>query len=90
MSIALGTSYIKDYSKMSGKAKQLQAMMDVMEYLGEERFNKLHEELVKRTFQMKEPVPVLLLSIAGIQGYPATAWCKEISADASRWEVNDD
>lgn len=82
MSIKLGTSYEVDYSKLTGKAKQIKAMQDIVEYLGMKRFNKLHKDLVEDAVTTGKPVAIMVFSFAGIQGYPAHAWQEVIAMEA--------
>lgn len=82
MSVNLLTSYTVDYSKMSGKAKQIKAMQDIVDYLGEERFNELHTGLIEWALA-DGSVTTMALSFAGISGYPATAWIELIKAEVA-------
>lgn len=63
---------------MTDIEKHNQAIADIKEYMGEERFNKITQE-----FKRFEPDNmniekftsyVSLLSLSGIQGYPVKAW----------------
>ena len=69
----------KDYSGLSEDEKQIKAISDIRDWLGVEKFNKLERE-----FKLYGPVTEeqfgFLCSIAGISGYPVTAWYRSIYA----------
>lgn len=56
--------------------KDAQAIKEIINWLGQEKFNDINEEF--RAFG--QPVTLgrfsLLVSIAGIQGYPVQAWAR--------------
>lgn len=60
--------------KYSGDAKKQQALNDVKEFIGEERF----DDLTQRFAESAQPQATLelMISFAGVQGYPAQAWAE--------------
>lgn len=71
------THYEIDYSKFDDDqdAKRVAAIADIIDYLGKEKY-----ETVTREFKLFKPEDMsrdrmaMMLSIAGISGYPVTAW----------------
>jgi len=67
------THYTVDYTALTGEAKREKALRDIEDYLGKERYDYLTEVLANgegydlETFSM-------IVSFAGVQGYPAKAW----------------
>jgi len=65
--------YDIDYSTLSEEEKKKKAIEDIIEYMGEERFNTLtkslkdHPSLTLDKFSM-------YVHIAGVQGYPVKVW----------------
>lgn len=70
------THYNVDYSGLDEVAKHNKAIQDIKDYMGEPKF----EELTGMFKEVPEPERPnldkfeLLVSFAGIQGYPAKAW----------------
>jgi len=64
-----------DYSSLQGVAKQEAALWDIKNWIGIEKFEHLTAEL--RKFDRDE-MPLermaMLMTIAGISGYPIRAW----------------
>ena len=62
--------------KYEGPNKADKAIEDVREWLGADRFNLLSEyiESLSDTPQNRDKV-ALMISFAGVQGYPVTAMC---------------
>lgn len=64
--------YTVNYEGLDPIAKHNKAIADIKEYLGEDRFETLTEQFKNRSpsFEQFE----LMVSFAGVQGYPAKAW----------------
>jgi hypothetical protein len=67
------THYTVDYSNLTGQAKLDKAIADTVEYMGQPKFDEITEEfrkLPEMTLQRFQA----FASLAGVQGFPATAW----------------
>ena len=67
------THYVEDYSALKGLEKVNKALDDIRSFLGEEKFNRVTNEL------RKDPPPDwdyfrLICSVGGITHYPVLAW----------------
>jgi hypothetical protein len=60
-----------DYSELEGAAKEIKALADIIDYLGQEKFNLLVEHT--KTCDAGY-VRGALTHVAGISGYPVTAF----------------
>ena len=81
------THYDVDYSKIEDpKAKRDKAIADIIDYLGQEKFDEVHPQFVAlrqlngEEFTVKQLGFYLLM--AGVQGYPVTAWHEKIVEDS--------
>ena len=74
------THYIRRYTGLEGDERRSRALDDVRDYLGHARFEEL-TGMFRRDYP-DVPCPAvkfaLLVSLAGVQGYPATAWREHI------------
>lgn len=60
--------------KYSGDAKKQQALNDVKDYVGVDRFDDLTQRFIES--QQPQATLELMISFTGIQGYPAQAWAE--------------
>lgn len=69
-------SYIVDYSELDNDpiAKHNKAIEDIKEYLGEEKFNRVTEQIRTEYPDMTLKQFQMAISFGGVQGYPAKAW----------------
>ena len=68
-------SYTIDYSNESDPiAKHNKAIEDIKEYVGEDRFETLTQQIKEEYPNMSLEQFQLVVSFAGVQGYPAKAW----------------
>lgn len=69
------THYNIDYSKYDDDpiTKHNQAIKDIKEYIGEEKFDNLTQEFKSFSWMSLEQFG-FYVSLAGIQGYPVKAW----------------
>ena len=67
--------YDISYANLAPDAKRAQAIQDIKDYLGDERYNKM-TEIIHQDFQIPLSLEKfrMALSMSGIQGYPVTAW----------------
>lgn len=69
--------YNIDYSGMSDIDKHNKAIMDIKDWMGDERFNKLTEAF-RNEYKGKDQPSLekaeLMMSFCGVQGYPCKAW----------------
>jgi len=67
--------YDISYPNLAPDAKRAQAIQDIKDYIGEEKYNKL-TETIHQDFQL--PLGIgefrMALLMTGIQGYPVIAW----------------
>lgn len=69
-----------DYSKSPSPA--FDAMQDVIEWLGRERYEKISPEMAKLT---DRDAFAMYAGLAGIRGYPVLAWYEHYHGQGS-WE----
>lgn len=74
-------SYTIHYDGLSGDEKRAKAMEDIVNYLGDERFSKIDAKLRKYESMELEQLRIML-SFAGVQGYPVRAWYESIWGEA--------
>lgn len=67
------TSYTVNYEGLDPIAKHNKAIEDIKDYMGSERFEML-TELFKNEGEMTLGQFEMVVSFAGVQGYPAKAW----------------
>lgn len=75
------THYIKHYDNMTPQAKHDQAIADIVDYVGAVRFTKLVQEMTRARddgYNPSRDAWHMMLSFAGIQGYPCDALYAEI------------
>ena len=81
------THYDVDYSKLEGKAKRDKAMADVVDYLGQAKFDEVHPQFVALRKSRGEAFTAeqlgFYLMLAGVQGYPVRAWHERIVEEAN-------
>jgi len=67
--------YDISYPNLAPDAKLAQAIQDIKDYIGDDRYNKL-TDLIHQSYQL--PLSIgefrMALSMSGIQGYPVLAW----------------
>lgn len=66
------TRYTVSYEGLDDVTKHNQAIADVKEYLGEDRFSQLTELFRQQPYTLDQFS--LAVSFAGVQGYPVKAW----------------
>lgn len=76
------THYTVDYSKMTPNEKHRQALCDIEDFLGAVRFAGMYMDFT-RVRDEEGYIPTLdafhmIMSFAGVRGYPATALYNEI------------
>lgn len=73
--------YDVDYSGLTPQHKHKKALVDIVDYLGEERFHRVnahYHELASKGVILTRDQFAHHLSIAGVSGYPVSAWYAEI------------
>ena len=88
------THYDIDYTGLEGKAKVDKAIADVIDYTGQDRFDKLCQYLREFVERHEGKVPTLgqiriPLSFGGIQGYPVKAIHEFLWPDAVKERETD-
>jgi hypothetical protein len=74
--------YTIDYSKRTDKDVDAAAIRDIIDYLGEERFQQISAALKDGIRQgVTEDEFHLPLSFAGVQGFPVGAWYRTLKAE---------
>lgn len=68
--------YTIDYSELEGNpiAKHNKAIADIKDYIGEESFDSLTEAFRSQDVQPSLEKFQVIVSFAGIAGYPVKAW----------------
>jgi len=66
------SSYTMDYSNLNGLEKQSRAIQDIKDYLSQAKFEELTRLLKAETYSLD--AFRMVVSFAGITGYPAAAW----------------
>ena len=71
---SLSTAYYTGYDHLDGDEKARAGIQDVVDWLGQAKFDEVTDAL-----RREDPRPSLerfrfMASIAGVQGYPVTAW----------------
>lgn len=70
------------YAHLEGEAKELKAISDIREYLGDEKFVTV-QEILLNNLPEEESFRFQLAVFVGIDGYPATAWYKHLQAEVA-------
>ena len=67
--------YDINYANLAPDAKRAQAIQDIKDYLGEDRYNKL-TDLIHQEYQLPLSLDEFRMELfmSGIQGYPVVAW----------------
>lgn len=77
------THYTLDYSKLPANVAHEKALTDLKDYLGEEKFWTLTAEFRR----LPKPLPIeqfeLMVSFAGITGFPVLVWYGELWPNAA-------
>lgn len=72
--------YNTSYEGLEDQAKIDKGLEDIKDWLGEDRFDELSKE-----FEKAEKIPFeqfeFLAGMAGVQGYPVTAWYETVWPD---------
>ena len=80
------THYQYDYSALAEPLKSKKAILDIKEYLGDEKFDTVHNQLVQ--LYALNPFKVerleMMLMLTGISGFPVLAWFNLIQDDATK------
>lgn len=68
------THYTVDYSNLNDDpiSKHNKAIQDIKEYIGDDRFETLTEKFKQMSPSLEQFE--LMVSFAGVQGYPVKAW----------------
>lgn len=69
--------YDIDYSDMTPQTKHLKAIADIKDYMGEDRYHKI-TQAIRADGPMSVDKLRIIVSLAGVQGYPVRAWHDEI------------
>lgn len=82
------THYNTDYANLEGAAKKVKALKDIVDYMGWEKFEDLHQGLLadgrKKLGQYR-----MMFSFIGVQGYPVKAWYAHLWGDVALKEEED-
>ena len=67
--------YDISYVNLAPDAKRSQAIQDIKDYLGDDRYNEL-TDLIHQHYQLPPNLEKfrMAVSMSGIQGYPVVAW----------------
>lgn len=79
------THYDADYSNFTDESeKAKKAMKDIVDYLGDKKYKDINRHLVLlfKSAPFNRDWLAEGLSLAGIQGYPVTAWFNQIEQEA--------
>jgi hypothetical protein len=69
--------YDIDYGGLDERTKEARAIQDIIDYLGQERFDYISTAIKQgmvEDMDLDADALRLPLSLAGVQGYPVTAW----------------
>lgn len=69
--------YTVSYADLEPEAKQAKALADIKDYVGEVRFESITKLFLEQPMVTLEQFH-LMVSFAGVQGYPAQVWFNEI------------
>lgn len=70
------THYDVNYSGLSPNDAHNQAIKDIIDYMGEEKYNDLTQQF--RAFELNLDAFRMYVSFAGIQGFPVERWYNEV------------
>jgi len=67
--------YDISYANLAPDAKRAQAIQDIKDYLGDDRYNEL-TDLIHQNYQLPPNLEKfrMAVSMSGIRGYPVVAW----------------
>lgn len=80
------THYTRDYSTLTGSAKSSAAIADIIDFLGDNKFDELTAEF-RRYRHLELDQFACFVGIAGISGYPVEAWHDYIYTDSAEDEA---
>jgi hypothetical protein len=72
--------YNVSYKNLPEDEKRVKAVLDIKEYLGTERFNKVEADFRQLGYIEPDKFEFLCM-IAGIEGYPVGAWYASLFGD---------
>jgi hypothetical protein len=78
-------SFIIKYSGQDTAEDRKQALEDTRDWLGDERFEKITADLKQEYPDLGPGQFTLMVSIAGVSGYPVLVWFEHIYGDGA-WQ----